>query len=95
MTRVTRVTTAIAEAASAIAGSVRWWRRSTNPEPVPIAGNQPSPTANTASSTIAATNDGTAARIVVAVTIVESRAPRRRPATTPSPTPNTMIRTAA
>jgi hypothetical protein len=40
---------------------------------------------------IAATNEGTAASTLVEATIPVSSAPRRRPDTTPRPTPNRMI----
>src|SRR3954469_25870498 len=94
-TRVTRTTIAIADRASAIAGSVRCQIRSATPVPAPSAGNQPRFTENTNSSTIAATNDGTAARTLVDATIDVSSAPRRRPDTTPRPTPNTTIKSPA
>ena len=95
VTRVTRTTTANAEAARAIAGKVRCSRRPPKPEPSPRAGSQCRSTANTASSTIAATNDGIAASTVEIVTTVESTTPRRSPAATPRPTPKTTISTPA
>ena len=90
-TRVTRTTIAIADSASAIAGSVRCQIRSANPSPAPSAGNHPRFTEKTDSRMIAATNDGTAARMLVLATIDVSSAPRRRPETTPSPTPKRLI----
>ena len=66
-TRVTRATSAIDVSASAIAGSVRCSDPvDERPRPSPSAGNQPRLTANTSSSTIAATNAGSAAEMVVA-----------------------------
>ena len=91
-TRVTRTTTANAEAASAIAGSVRCEIVPPKPEPVPNAGNHPRLTANTDSSTIAATNEGIAAKMVLIAITALSTAPRRSPASNPSPTPKTTIR---
>jgi hypothetical protein len=95
LTRVTRATMASADRASAIAGRVRCHSRSSPPVPGPSAGNQPSFTANTEMSTIAATNDGIAANTVVPMITDMSIAPRRSPATMPEPIPNTRISTAA
>src|ERR1700678_2684074 len=93
--RVTRATMASEEIASAIAGRVRWRTLSRNPAPLPSAGNQPSCTANTATSTIAAANDGRAAVMAVPTRVDVSTQPGRRPASTPSPMPSRqMIRDA-
>src|SRR3954471_23605279 len=94
-TRVTRTTIAIADSASAIAGSVRCQIRAATAVPAPSAGNQPRFTENTDSSTIAATNEGTAASTLVDATIDVSSAPRRNPDTTPRPTPNSTIKSPA
>ena len=94
-TRVTRTTIAIALSASAIAGNVRCLIVSNPPSPEPSAGNHPRLTENTDNNTIAATNDGTAAKIVVTTTIELSSQPFFRPETTPRPTPKTMISSAA
>ena len=90
--RVTRATRATAENANATAGSVRCLTWSKAPSPVPSAGNQPSWTANTDSNTIAATNVGTAAPIVVTTITTVSANPRLRPPSTPSPIPTMTIR---
>ena len=55
------------------------------PVPFPMAGNQPSFTANTRMSTIAATNAGIAAEIAVTTTVLVSSTPGRSPATSRNP----------
>src|SRR6266566_507426 len=88
---VTRATIASDEIASAKAGNVRCRMLSTRPAPLPMAGNQPSFTANTRMSTIAATNAGMAAEMAVTTTVLVSSTPGRSPATSPIPIPNTRI----
>ena len=72
---VTRATMASEEIARAIAGSVKCRRLLTKSVPLPSAGNQPSFTANTRISTIAATNAGMAAEIAVTTRVQVSSEP--------------------
>src|SRR5215472_3351921 len=93
--RVTLATIASEETARAIAGSVKCRTLSRKPVPFPRAGNQPSFTANTRMSTIAATNAGMAAETAVVTSVPVSSFPGRRPETRPRPIPSaTMIRDA-
>ena len=63
--------------------------------PFPRAGNQPSLTANTRMSTIAATKAGMAAETAVVTSVLVSNAPGRSPERMPRPIPSaTMIRAA-
>ena len=78
-------------AASAIAGRVRWWIVSKKPSPLPTDGNQPRFTAKTRISTMAATNAGSAAEIVVddehaGVGRSRAAAPRAGPSAMPKKT---------
>ena len=93
--RVTRATIASEEMARAIAGSVKCRTLLRKSVPFPSAGNQPSLTANTRMSTIAATKAGMAAETAVVTSVLVSNAPGRSPERMPRPIPSaTMIRAA-
>ena len=82
-------------AARAMAGRVKCLTLLRKLVPFPSAGNQPSFTANTMISTIAATNAGMAAETAVTTSTLVSSGPDRSPDTMPRPIPSTtMIRDA-
>ena len=82
-------------AARATAGRVKCLTLLRKLVPFPSAGNQPSFTANTMISAIAATNAGMAAETAVTTSTPVSSGPDRSPDTTPRPIPSTtMIREA-
>src|SRR5215213_5225151 len=78
-----------------MAGRMRCRTRPPSPVPAPIAGNQPSRTANTQIRTMAATKLGTAWPITVASRTPLSSRPLRSPATRPRLTPPPTISTEA
>ena len=92
---MTRATMASDAAARAMAGSVKCLTLLRKPVPFPSAGNQPSFTANTMISAIAATNAGMAAETAVTTSMLASSAPGRSPDTMPRPTPSTTMITDA
>ncbi len=89
--RVTRATMASEDSASANAGSVKWRKLLTKSVPLPSAGNQRSLTANSATSTIAATKDGIAAEMALETSTDVSSRPGRSPLSRPMPMPSTRM----
>ncbi len=74
-----------------MAGRVKCLTLLTKLVPFPSAGNQPSFTANSMISTMAATNAGMAAETAVTTSALVSNAPGRSPDTMPRPIPSTTM----
>ena len=74
-----------------MAGSVKCLTLLRKLVPFPSAGNQPSFTANSKISAMAATNAGMAAETAVTTSVLVSNPPRRRPDTIPRTTPTTTM----